>query len=383
MNKDQFLEELAGLLADINPSEREEALAYYRQYFEDANLEEEQVIRQLGSARSVADSIREELADKELTVLERDDNRGDTPQDDHVDSPKDGYGDSWKDSRRDDRENGKSEHGGITTALYIVLGILAIPLLLPLVCVIWWRPFSSGVRVDDTKYGVENGFIASKEQVRNLEIDLDAGEFSVKASEDDKIYVTILNTTAFDYGVDETHTLYVRDHNGKATGIGAGKITLYLPAKMEFETALIDVGGGEMEIPSMNAETLEISLGAGNVDFEALQAERVSISLGAGEIHIAQGEVKNLDVDVAAGEAYYAGSIGTDCTASVSMGELNMILDEKEEDFDYELDCGMGEMSIGSISSTGLAFERSIHEGRDKKLEVSCSMGTVNVSFDR
>lgn len=69
MNKEEFLKQLEQLLSDINPAERQEALQYYRDYFEDANMEEEEVIRELGSVQAVADSIREDLEDKELVLI--------------------------------------------------------------------------------------------------------------------------------------------------------------------------------------------------------------------------------------------------------------------------------------------------------------------------
>ena len=74
MNKEAFLNELEQLLCDISKTEREEALQYYREYFEDANMPEEEVIKQLGSASSVANSIREELADKEVVPYTPKDN---------------------------------------------------------------------------------------------------------------------------------------------------------------------------------------------------------------------------------------------------------------------------------------------------------------------
>ena len=153
MNKEQFLEELAGLLSDISPAEREEALAYYRQYFEDANLSEEEVSDQLGSAKSVADSIRTELADKELVVYGADSGQtkkerqtrktGDTPQgtDDEGHLPYDRdtrWRDDWSGDWKDDRDtdwNGagndtKGGYSALKITLLVILGICASPVLL-------------------------------------------------------------------------------------------------------------------------------------------------------------------------------------------------------------------------------------------------------------
>ena len=55
MNKEQFLDELEKLLQDIDSIERDEALNYYRDYFEDAGSEHEQeVIDELGTPEKVA-----------------------------------------------------------------------------------------------------------------------------------------------------------------------------------------------------------------------------------------------------------------------------------------------------------------------------------------
>ena len=65
MNKNEFIDRLAGLLADISPEEKEEALAYYREYIEDAGAEnEEAVLQELGSPEEIAAAIKEDPAYK-------------------------------------------------------------------------------------------------------------------------------------------------------------------------------------------------------------------------------------------------------------------------------------------------------------------------------
>lgn len=69
MNRLEFLERLEGLLSDVPYTERREALNYYTEYFEDAEKEDEEVIKTLGSPEEVAHNIREELEGKELTEV--------------------------------------------------------------------------------------------------------------------------------------------------------------------------------------------------------------------------------------------------------------------------------------------------------------------------
>ncbi len=64
MNRLEFMARLEALLSDISPSEREEALHYYNEYFNDAGVEnEEGVIESLGSPEDVAATICAGLAE--------------------------------------------------------------------------------------------------------------------------------------------------------------------------------------------------------------------------------------------------------------------------------------------------------------------------------
>ena len=62
MNRAGFMSQLESYLADIPAAEREEALQYYNDYFEDAGAENEaSVISSLGSPKEIADNIKAEL----------------------------------------------------------------------------------------------------------------------------------------------------------------------------------------------------------------------------------------------------------------------------------------------------------------------------------
>lgn len=64
MTRAEFMEKLSELLKDVSPSEREEAIQYYNDYFDDAGEENEQgVIFSLGTPEAVAKTIKAGLAD--------------------------------------------------------------------------------------------------------------------------------------------------------------------------------------------------------------------------------------------------------------------------------------------------------------------------------
>lgn len=71
MNRTQFLEQLEKLLLDIPEAERQEALDYYENYFEDAGADKEDaVIRELGSPGKVAAIIKADLKESSQDYAE-------------------------------------------------------------------------------------------------------------------------------------------------------------------------------------------------------------------------------------------------------------------------------------------------------------------------
>jgi len=62
MNRIEFMTELAALLQDVPVVERQDAMKYYNDYFDDAGEEnEQQVIEELGSPAKVASTIKADL----------------------------------------------------------------------------------------------------------------------------------------------------------------------------------------------------------------------------------------------------------------------------------------------------------------------------------
>ena len=62
MNRTEYMRQLESLLQNISATEREEALQYYNEYFNDAGPENEQnVIEALGNPVKVAENIKKDI----------------------------------------------------------------------------------------------------------------------------------------------------------------------------------------------------------------------------------------------------------------------------------------------------------------------------------
>ena len=120
MTRDEFMKELAYLLQDIQDEDKEDALQYYMDYFDEAGPDREaDVVRELGSPERIASIIRSDIAGNlkdggEFTESGYKDERFRDPNYQVVkrfDLPE-GREPKWQESRRDDRErqDGRQEN---------------------------------------------------------------------------------------------------------------------------------------------------------------------------------------------------------------------------------------------------------------------------------
>lgn len=146
MNRFEYMRRLEDLLSDISPSEKEEALTYYNDYFNDAGQEnEQQVIKELGSPEQVAAGVKEGLG---LQTYDRvqDSPEGQKNHNQSAQSRTDGNAGAQK----------KSKPAWLITLIVIGL-IFASPLILALICVV----FAVIISVFSLIFGLLIGFGAA------------------------------------------------------------------------------------------------------------------------------------------------------------------------------------------------------------------------------
>jgi hypothetical protein len=52
-----------------------------------------------------------------------------------------------------------------------------------------------------------------------------------------------------------------------------------------------------------------------------------------------------------------------------------------ENDYNYEISCGVGQVKIGSTSYSGLGNSQEVDNGASRKMEIDCGIGEVVLSF--
>lgn len=175
------------------------------------------------------------------------------------------------------------------------------------------------------------------EDVRCLE--LEAGAAEVKVFQDDSASDICVRTDG-DYDIFiKNSVLFIKTRNK----VKNHTLILELPSDMVFDS-------------------VDIEAGACTIEIESLETKKLDVELGAGEIIINHASVK-------------------ECGLSVGMGSAEISLDGNKEDYNYDIECGAGNVEIGNESFGGLASEKRINNHADAVVEIECGMGNVIIGF--
>ncbi len=145
--------------------------------------------------------------------------------------------------------------------------------------------------------------------------------------------------------------------------IGGGTITVTIPKDMAFEEVSLSMGAGSMEIEKIQARDLSVNVGAGEVVIDSFLADEADFECGAGSI-TARGEVTG-EADLQCG-----------------VGSIEYTAFGQETEYNYDIECGIGEIVCGANSYSGLGRDQRIDNGAVREINIEGGVGSVIVNFD-
>ena len=181
------------------------------------------------------------------------------------------------------------------------------------------------------------------EGVKNLEMDVDHMSVYLKPSQNGKVCVGTED-------IDERANLQIYkegDTLNIETDLESNRIILYLPQDVKFYEMDISVGAGSLKskLQSVHAENADIAVAAGAAEIQGIMAQEMYLECG--------------------------------------VGSATLTLHGAQEDYNYSLECGMGEVKIAEGRYSGIGVERQIDHGAAKNLDIECGMGSVEVKFEK
>lgn len=158
---------------------------------------------------------------------------------------------------------------------------------------------------------------------------------------------------------------------------GKSKLVVYMPADMELEKFIVDAGAGKVSIDSARTRDLDFNLGAGQVTIGNLIAsKKAKIDGGAGEIIIKDGSLNNLDFDMGVGRAEISAEILGKSDIDAGVGELEIHLFGKKDDYQITVDKG-----VGMIRIDGESMKSSTYGDGTNKIDIDGGVGSIRIEF--
>lgn len=221
--------------------------------------------------------------------------------------------------------------------------------------------------------------------IRNMELTLGAGQFFIreKDTDDGIISITVQGLGDCDYHADKD-TLHVECFKGNhyiGEDLSQNQVIIDIPKGSSFDEVDITCGAGVAEIDNITANELDIDVGAGEVKANFATVTKFSANIGAGRVETSEVTAQEVDLEVGMGECVYQGTILGDLDAECDLGNMEILVNGAEKDYNYELECSAGNIDLGGKSITGLAAEKEIYNGAPGTFDLSCNMGNITVSF--
>ena len=207
----------------------------------------------------------------------------------------------------------------------------------------------------DGIYSVEDS------EASDLEIIVGVGELKIKYHDEPFVGLEI--------GNQDKMQCYVQDDKLKITaglinGISSSSsMTVYLPADKYYNSILVDVD-------------------AGNIEAEKLMGEEIDINIAAGQFIVDEIDTHSLNIEVGMGNAESSGAVNQDIMVDCGMGQVIMELKGDGKDFNYELECGVGSLSVKDVYSIAGIGDVELNNNAAKEMEISVGMGAVEVTFE-
>ena len=191
----------------------------------------------------------------------------------------------------------------------------------------------------------DNGFTAVQEDFHSLDIEFGYGTLEIKYGDVEKLQIEQKNVDKYRCYVEEG-SLHIEGNLKTKVGIANhdGEITIVIPKNIVFQEVDLEVGAGKADVANLKANQVDIELGAGEMKVTGLDTKKFDAKTGAGKL--------------------YAELVG------------------KQNDYSYELECGIGQLKIGDSSYSGLGTEQNItNPGAERFADIECGVGEIKIQF--
>ena len=203
-----------------------------------------------------------------------------------------------------------------------------------------------------------HNYSCSLQGIKKLEVDVQNAKISIFAADDADNIVYYSNQEKFGAKV-EGSALKLEDHSSLQDKI---ELELYIPVG-KLKEIEIEAINGTIAADKIVADNVTIEIDNASVQIDELVVEdKAELQINAGQMII----------------GYYSGTkLETEC----AMGSILVVCEGNESNYNFDLECGMGNIQIDTDCYSGIGEEIQVNNGAEKSIKAECAMGEILLEF--
>lgn len=175
--------------------------------------------------------------------------------------------------------------------------------------------------------------------------------------------------------------------SGKAVMKDKGaEVHIYIPSALS-TAGILDIeaeaAAGVVALGSIWADEVKLEVSAGTIQWTGLYAQTLEVDMTAGTVKGADTAIsERTQIRLSAGAFELAGVLGNETEIETQAGSMKLVLNEVYEAYDYEVSCAGGSVKVGEHQADGIAKTMTLQNNAAKHMDIECSAGSVNISFE-
>lgn len=396
MTRQEYMQQLAALLAAMPEAERRDALDYYEEYFDAAGPEKEaQTIQELGSPQNVAEKIWEGTGAQSGTPMP---------------------------------DNSMPEQGSRRrkSPVWIVLAILAILIVVLLVFIGSFKIVTkyqysiaesataeevppqeatggatenmdestdenteTAITKESAKSESTNRLESSTmtldaKQAQTMVLDLDCGEVAfVRSNAADEITVRFENFYSdwLERTVEESgFSVRYKIPKGYISGSDpTPTLSIALP-EIELEQIELNLNLGSADLGTLKAKSIQADLALGSLYADELQTGQLDATLALGSAELGTVQAERVTIENAQGDVTISRLVGaSQVQVTDQLGNIALTLGEKADGYSVQAACGLGSITVSGAKQ---ASPYSANSKAANAVILDAALGDITLNFE-
>lgn len=396
MTRQEYMQQLAALLAAMPEAERRDALDYYEEYFDAAGPEKEaQTIQELGSPQNVAEKIWEGTGAQFGTPMP---------------------------------DNSMPEQGSRRrkSPVWIVLAILAILIVVLLVFIGSFKIVTKcqysiaesataeevppqettgeatenmdestdentetaitreSAKSESTNRLESSTMTLDAKQVQTMVLDLDCGEVAfVRSNAADEITLRFENFYSdwLERTVDESgFSVRYKIPKGYISGSDpTPTLSIALP-EIELEQIELNLNLGSADLGTLKAKSIQADLALGSLYADELQTGQLDATLALGSAELGTVQAERVTIENAQGDVTISRLVGaSQVQVTDQLGNIALTLGEKTDGYSVQVACGLGSITVSGAKQ---ASPYSANSKATNAVILDAALGDITLNFE-